>query len=54
MMLCMIDAMEGRDLATSDIPGAFQQKDYNKGYVYIYISGGGNVNPTQGYRPGLL
>ena len=30
MLLCMIDAMEGREVATADIPGTFLQTDYDK------------------------
>ena len=33
--MCMIDAMEGRELATADIPGAFLQTNYYKG---VYTS----------------
>ena len=39
MLLCMIDAMEGRDVATVDIPGAFLQTDYDKGGIYIKLEG---------------
>ena len=27
---CMIDTMEGREVATADIPGSFLQTDYDK------------------------
>ena len=33
----MIDEMEGWDVATADITGAFLQNDYNKGDIYINI-----------------
>ena len=36
---CMIDAKEERDVATSDIPGAFLQTEYNKGDTHIRIEG---------------
>ena len=39
MLSCMIDAMEGREIATSDIPGAFLQTDYDKGDIYIKTEG---------------
>ena len=37
MLLCMIDAMEGREVATADILGAFMQTNYNKGYINIKL-----------------
>ena len=39
MLPCMVDAMEGRDVATSEIPGAFLQKYYNKGDIHIKMEG---------------
>ena len=39
MLSCMIDAMEGRDVATLDIPGAFLQTDYDKGDIHIKLEG---------------
>ena len=39
MLSCMIDAMEGRDVATADIPGAFMQTPYDGGDVHIRIDG---------------
>ena len=36
---CMIDAMEGREVATADIPGAFLQTDYAKGNILIKLEG---------------
>ena len=39
MLSYMIGAMEGRDVATYDIPGAFSQNDYYKGDIYINIGG---------------
>ena len=35
----MIDAMEGQEVATSDIPGAFLQTDYDKGDIHIKLEG---------------
>ena len=37
MLLCMIDATEGRAAATSDIPGAFLQTDYDKVDIHIKL-----------------
>ena len=39
MILCMIDAMEGQELATADIPGAFLQTNYDKGDIHIKLEG---------------
>ena len=39
MLPCMIDATEGREAATSDIPGAFLQIDYDKGDIHIKLKG---------------
>ena len=39
MISCMIYAIEGRDVATSDITGAFLQAGYDKGYIHIMIDG---------------
>ena len=39
MLLCIIDAMEGREVATADIPGDFLQTDYDKGYIHIKLEG---------------
>ena len=39
MISCMIDAMEGREVATSDIPWAFLQTDYYKGDIHIKMEG---------------
>ena len=39
MLSCMIDSMEGRDVSTSDIPGAFLQTDCDKGDIHIKIDG---------------
>ena len=39
MLLCMIDAMEGREVATADIPGAFLQTNYDKGDIHIKLEG---------------
>ena len=35
MMTCMIDAVEGLDVVTSDIPGAFIKNDYSKRNIHI-------------------
>ena len=35
----MIDAMEGQEVATSDIPGAFLQTDYDTGDIHIKLEG---------------
>ena len=35
----MIDAMEDREVATADIPGAFLQTDYDKGDINIKLEG---------------
>ena len=39
MLSCMIDAFEGRDVATADIPAAFLQTEYTKGDTHIRIEG---------------
>ena len=39
MLFCMIDAMEGREVATADIPGAFLQTNYDKGNIQIKLEG---------------
>ena len=39
MLSCMIDAMEGRKVATTGIPGAFLQTKYDKGYIHIKLEG---------------
>ena len=39
MLLCMIDAVEGREVATSEIPGAFLQTDYDIGDIHIKLEG---------------
>ena len=33
----MIDTMKGREVATTDIPGAFLQTDYDKGDIHIKL-----------------
>ena len=35
----MIDAMEGREVATTDIPGALLHTDYDKGDIHIKLEG---------------
>ena len=35
MLTCMIDAMEGQDVATADISGAFLQTYHCKLYIHI-------------------
>ena len=37
--MCMIDAMKGREVETTDIPGAFLQTDYDKGNIHIKLEG---------------
>ena len=39
MLSCMIDAIEGREVATAEIPGAFLQTDYDKGDIHIKLEG---------------
>ena len=46
MILCMIDAMEGREVATAKIPGAFLQTDYDKGGIHIKLEGD-MINPLK-------
>ena len=36
---CMIDMMEGRDVVTADIPGAFLHTYYDKGEIHINMQG---------------
>ena len=39
MLLCMIEAMEGQEVATADIPGSFLQTYYDKRYIHIKLEG---------------
>ena len=39
MIFFMIDLMEGREVATSDIPGAFLQTNYDKVDIHIKQEG---------------
>ena len=39
MILCLIDAIEGQEVETSDIPGAFLQTNYYKGDIHIKLEG---------------
>ena len=39
MLSFMIDAMEGQEVATTEIPGSFFQTDYAKGYIHIKLEG---------------
>ena len=39
ILSCMIDTMEGRYVATADIPGAFLQTKYDKGDIHIKLEG---------------
>ena len=39
MLLCMINVMEVREVATSDIPGDFLQTDYYKREIHIKMEG---------------
>ena len=37
MLLCMIDAMGGREVETTNIPGAFLQTYYDNGDIQINL-----------------
>ena len=50
MLPCMIDAMEGWDVATDDIPGYFKQTYYNKGDIQIKMDGA-MVNLLEEIKP---
>ena len=39
VLSCMIDAIEGREVATNNIPGAFLKTDYDKGDIHIKLKG---------------
>ena len=39
MLSCIIDAMEGWEVATADIPGDFLQTNYDKGDIHIKLEG---------------
>ena len=39
VLSCMIDAMESREVATADIPGAILQTNYDKGDIHIQLEG---------------
>ena len=39
MLLCMIDTMEGREVATANIQGALLKTNYNKGDTHINTKG---------------
>ena len=39
MLLFMIDAMEGLEVATVDIPVTFLQTNYDKGHIHIKLEG---------------
>ena len=39
MLSCMIDAMEGQDVATTNIPGSFLQTGYDKIDIHIKMEG---------------
>ena len=39
MLLRLIGAMEGREVATTDIPGAFMQTNHEKGDIQIKMEG---------------
>ena len=39
MILRTIDAVEGREVATADIPEAFLQTNYDKGDIHIKLEG---------------
>ena len=53
MISSMIDAMNGRDVATSENQGAFLQTEFDKGDIHINIKGE-MVNYTRGNIPSLL
>ena len=40
VLSCMIDAIEGWYVSTTDIPGAFLKTDCDKGYICINVEGG--------------
>ena len=39
MLLCMIDATEGREVAITDTPGAFLETNYDNGDMHIKLEG---------------
>ena len=39
MLLCIIDAMEGREVATAKIPGTFLHTNYDKVGIHIKMEG---------------
>ena len=39
MLSSMIEKMEGKEVATANIPGALLQTDYYKGYIHIKLEG---------------
>ena len=39
MLSCVIDAMEGQEVATANIPGTFLQTDYEKGCIHTKPEG---------------
>ena len=39
ILSCIIDATEGWDAATADIPGDFLQTDHEKGNMHIQMKG---------------
>ena len=39
MLSCMIYAMEGQEVATANIPGAFLHTGYDKGDIHIKLEG---------------
>ena len=39
MISCMIDTIEGQDLATAEIPVDFLQTYYNKGGIHVKMDG---------------
>ena len=53
MLSSIIDAMEGRDVANVDIPGALLETGYDKGYIHINI-GGQNCDSIRGNIPSLI
>uniref|UniRef100_A0A7S2W0X4 Reverse transcriptase Ty1/copia-type domain-containing protein n=1 Tax=Eucampia antarctica TaxID=49252 RepID=A0A7S2W0X4_9STRA len=39
LITCLVDALEGRDVATVDIPGAFMQADIERDDIHMKLEG---------------
>ena len=39
MLLCMVEAMEGREVSTTNIKGALPYTNYDKGDIHINLEG---------------